>query len=503
MFSTLVRNTVVTATGYLAVALLNLLLVPVIIAGYGLHDYGLIVLARVFLPTGFMALFDLGVSETGTLVVARARAMPGWERTAGQITLLFLTSLACGVTIGAALVTLGPQLSAWFHVDAGSREAFIRLIRVTGIALIVLYPGLLLEGVVKGYERYGLLRFVEVLTAVAYAAGTVAVIRAGYSYAAVAYVFLLVNVLKYAALVAFAIPHMKRTRLRAAWPDADARAEMWQRSMLMFQNKILGAFQAQAPPLFVGLLVGPVGAGVYDVLTRVPRAAKSVFSLLNSALLPVSARLDQSGDQRRLRLLGGAGFWLVPAITFPALIGAAVFSRELLQVWLGPALVHFWPWLALMFLVPLLSTFLSFGQTMMQVRSTFLAKNNRLAFGQITLQFVASLALVRVFQERAFIAGQVAATILFFPFQMQLLLREQGFETGRIWRVLGRQAAVAIPLALVAAVAKRYELTGAALPFAISLALWCAAYWVSAYALALSASERMVVRKVITAALGR
>src|SRR6266568_1846404 len=475
MFTALVRNTVVTATAYVASTLLNLLLVPFIIHAHGLHDYGLIVLARVLLPTGLMALFDFGVSETGTLVIARARATRLWEKAAGQVLLLLLISLGCGVGIGASLLAFSPQIALWFQVDADSSASFIRLVRVTGVALVVLYPGLLLEGVVKGYERYGLLRVVEVLTTVAYAVGTVTVIRRGSSYAAIAYVFLAVSVLKYAALGAFAVPYMKRIS-DVEWPDAEARREMWQRSMLMLQNKTLGAMQSQAPPVFVGAFVGPAGAGVYDVLTRVPRAAKSILSLLNSALLPVSARFEQSSDRTRMRVLGVTGFWLVPALTFPLLIGGAVFAEDLLRVWLGPSLVHLWPWLSLMFIVPLLNIVLSFGQTMMQVRSRFLEKNNRLALAQIATQLLLSVALVGVLGERAFVAGQVAAALLGFPFQMRLLLREQELDVGRIWRVFARHAAVAFPLALVAAVAQRYGLTETAARFMASFVLWCGAY---------------------------
>jgi O-antigen/teichoic acid export membrane protein len=261
--------------------------------------------------------------------------------------------------------------------------------------------------------------------------------------------------------------------------------------------------QSQAPPVFIGVLVGPAGAGVYDVLTRLPRAAKSILSLLNSALLPVSARFEQISDRSRMRVLGATGFWLVPALTFPLLIGGAVLAEDLMRVWLGPSLVYLWPWLSLMFIVPLLNILLSFGQTMMQVRSRFLEENNRVALAQIATQFVLSIALVRVLEERAFIAGQVAAALLGFPFQMRLLLREQGLDGSRVLRVFARHAAVAFPLVLIAAVAQRYGLTETVASLIASFVLWCAAYWACAYLLMLSASERAMVRRVFSAARQR
>src|SRR5712691_1759568 len=107
MFTALVRNTLFSAMAYVAVAILNLLIVPITIKAYGLEAYGLIVLARVFLPTGFMAIVDLGVSETGTLVVARARAKGGWETASAQVTWLFTMALLMGLVMGIGLFGLG------------------------------------------------------------------------------------------------------------------------------------------------------------------------------------------------------------------------------------------------------------------------------------------------------------------------------------------------------------------------------------------------------------
>jgi O-antigen/teichoic acid export membrane protein len=253
--------------------------------------------------------------------------------------------------------------------------------------------------------------------------------------------------------------------------------------------------------LAVGFVVGPGGVGVYDVLTRVPRAVKSVLSLLAAALLPVSARLDESGDHERMRTLGTAGFAMVPALTFPALVGAAVFAPELLRVWLGPDLVHLWPWLAAMFLVPAFNVVLSFGQTMMQVRSRFLQLANRLTTVQTAVQYMVSFALVPWLRERAFIAGQVAAVLLAFPLQLRLLLREQGIRVALVSVVLGKHAAIAAVLVAVAVVVKAHHTIDRPIVLLAWYSLWCGAYAVGSYTLALTHSERLYVHRVLRAAV--
>jgi hypothetical protein len=156
-----------------------------------------------------------------------------------------------------------------------------------------------------------------------------------------------------------------------------------------------------------------------------------------------------------------------------------------------------------MFIVPLLSTLLSYGQTLMQVRIQYLAMTNRLALLQVVLQFAFSLTLVHLFQERAFIVGQVAALLLVFPVQMWLLLGQQGLKATLLVESLGKQLLVALPL-LAAGVAARHYWPLYGLPsLAVAVGIWCTAYWVCVYGLILSAPERLQVRKIIVTGLGR
>jgi O-antigen/teichoic acid export membrane protein len=476
-------------------------LVPVLVGAYGLDGYGLLILTRVFLPSGF-AIADLGLSETGTIVVARAREAGAWDGASRQLTLLLAVSVAVAVVIGAILLVASPELTTWLHVASEFRPSFVVLVRVTALSLIVFYPALLLEGVVKGYERYTLLRTLDVLSTGAYALGAVFAVRAGYSYVAVAYLFLATNALKSITLVLFALPALRRIHFRFDWGDVESRAAVWERTRLMMHNKILAALQVQLPPLIVGFVVGPGGVGTYDVLTRVPRAVKSVLSLLGAALLPVSARLEESGDHGRIRALGTAGFSMVPAITFPGLMGAAVFAPELLRVWLGPDLVDLWPWLAVMFLVPALNIVLNVGQTMMQVRSRYLQLANRISTIQIATQYAVSLALVPWLRELAFIAGQIAALFITFPLQLRLLLREQGIRMATVVSVLMKHAAIAGALAAALYLVKRTLRVDSPLTLFIWFAVWCAAYAIASFTCTLSQSDRVYMQRMLRAAVG-
>ena len=490
-----------TGMAHLAVGLIGFFIVPFLVRAYGMAGFGLIVLARVVLPTGPLSILDFGVSETTTQAVARARADGSWARASGQTTLLLITALAVGAIIGAVLVIGGPWAHRVVNIDPAQRTGFSRVIQATGWASPLLFAGLIVEGMTKGFERYDLLRLLEVLSALAFAGAAWILIRSHRPGDAVALAFLLSQVGRGIVLLFSMIPLLRTTPLRLARWDASTLQEVRQRSVLMFQSRVLGVVQFQSPPLLIGALVGPAGVGVYDILVRLPRFAKSVLSLLISALLPVSARLEAGRDHEKLKELGRAGFWLMPALAFPPLLAGAVFAPEFLRDWVGPTVVPLWPWFSLMFVVPLLNILLTYGQTLMQVRLSFLRANNRWLVAQAVGQMALSLAAVHFLKERAFIFGQVAAMVAVFPFVFRLLAREQGLPARSVAGTVLRLLALGVPLAAVALTARWAGGVRGPVELVVAFGLWCGAYWALIYRWGVGPLERSVVARIASTVL--
>lgn len=497
MLKPLVRNTLFTGVAHLAVGLIGFVIVPFLVRAYDLAGFGLIVLARVVLPTGPLSILDFGVSETTTQAVARARTDGSWARASGQSTLLLWTALGVGGLIGAVLVIGGPWAHRVVDIDPAQRACFSRVIQATGWASPLLFAGLVVEGMTKGFERYDLLRFLEVLSALAFAVAAWVLIRDHRAWDTVALAFLFSQVGRGLVLLFSMVPLLRSTPLRLARWDRTMFDEVRHRSVLMFQSRVLGVIQFQSPPLLIGALVGPAGVGVYDILVRLPRFAKSVLSLLISALLPVSARLEAGKDHDKLKELGRAGFWLMPALAFPPLLTGVVFAPEFLREWVGPKMVPLWPWFALMFLVPLLNILLSYGQTLMQVRLPFLRANNRLLVAQVILQLVLSLGLVPLLKERSFILGQVVAMVAVFPLVFRLLIREQGLPGRSVSIRIARLLLIAAPLAGLVAATRWAGWVRGPLELIIAFAFWNCAYWALIHRWGLGPVERGVVRRIV------
>src|SRR5262249_42925469 len=151
---------------------------------------------------------------------------------------------------------------------------------------------------------------------------------------------------------------------------------MLPRCAAMAQNRVLGALQGPAQQPLVALCVGPAGVAVTEVLTKVPRFAKAVLGLLGSAVIPVAAALDARQDAGRVRELASWGMLLSSALALPPLSGAALLSEPLLSLWTGPVFAAYWPWHALMFLLPMAVALSGFGSTALIVRPRALVRVN-------------------------------------------------------------------------------------------------------------------------------
>src|SRR6202040_3715870 len=146
----LIQNTIISTIAFGAAALLGLIVIPVIIRTWGVTEFGLIVITRLLLPTGMMAVLDLGLSEVTTQAVARAREHRDWSLAGRQLSFLTVLSVLLALVLSSAIWLGAPYLAIIMKVDPSHVEKFTEILRYTAIGNLILIPALVWEGVVKG-----------------------------------------------------------------------------------------------------------------------------------------------------------------------------------------------------------------------------------------------------------------------------------------------------------------------------------------------------------------
>lgn len=492
MLRRFVHNTAISAVAYALAGVLGLFSVGLIVKSYGVAILGLTVLLRGFLPSGFLAMIDFGASETVTQLVARGR-VGDWKVASEKFTVITLIAGVTGMASGLVLWFLAERLAGLLKVAPEYLDGFVMVLKMTSIVAPVAFLGLVAEGVLKGLEQYAWLRLTEVGGSVLYVAAIYVCVWQHAPYEWIVYSFLATALAKYVILAIATHVLARDTALRFTWWSVSSRDDVLYRSWLMFNSRIAAAAQQTVMPLAVGILYGPVAVGTFDVITRLPRFLKTTMSPLYSAILPIAAHIEERTDVRRGQMLARNGLVLPAAIIIPALVVVALFSPDILRLWIGAQYTDDWLWLAISLAVPAVTVMLGPGQTALMVRSDFLRISTRLLYFQVVAQYVITAALLLLLRERAFVLGWAVSYVIFAPFLAHYQLTFTELSPSLFWEQLARQMVVALVLCIAVVSLKVYWHPSTLTALVVVGTLGCIAAWCLSVALILSPTDRAMV----------
>lgn len=496
IFSRLARNTFYTTVAFGISSVITLLLIPVMLAEYGVEGLGLIMLARLFLPSGFAAVFDFGASEIATQVTAEARRTERWAPTVSRLTVLFGVLSVLSATYAVALFAFREHIADLLGVSAENRAEFQTIVSVTALATVPLFLGTMAEGAVKGFERYEVLRATEVLATFGFAVAAVMATRMDADFHTVAIAFVCSQLIKALVFALVSLRWFLRTPARLERPDRAAAGEVVRRGWVMTQSRLLGTLQNQSQLPLIGILIGPEGAGVYEILARPARMLKIVLSNLNSALLPVSAGFRAQDDKGGMNILARAGVLTIPALIYLPLAALAATAPSILWLWLGPEYAYLGPWMSLMLLIPYLNTVLSFNQTVLLVDLKAVKTFNTLLLLQVALSTAISISLHYYIGVFGFVLGQTVAACLLFAFQMRQISRFHAITASTFFHRLLMTVLAGLPIYACGAI---LFWPGSATDSLVSLAACACASLVSLlvlFLLVLTPGEKAFARRI-------
>jgi len=407
-------------------------------------------------------------------------------------------SVVLGVLLAIVLILVAPGLASAFRVEPADRAKFVDMLRATGAALVLFMPALVLEGLVKGFERFGQLRVLEVAATMTYAALTVALIRGGYGLQTIQYAFLGVTLLKYLSLAAWMGKALRQSGLSLGpWTREDF-GEVWHRSSLLVLGKFGSALQSLTPPLIIAALSGPSSVGLYDMLMRLPRFLKPALGILASAVLPAASRLHGAGNDRQIQALGRHGTWLPPFLTLGPIVGLMLFSEAILLYWVGSRYAEYASWLALALTIPACMVLIQFGLSALQIHRTYIQRSNRLLYTSVVVQFMVSFAVYPMFLERSFILGQAVALVGLMPWYFQLVRQGFGITDRDALAPIGRMALVlavtAVPMFFLTPL---LTTRGVAVNVSVFCA-WCICTYMVGWLFALTEDQRNVLQRAFS-----
>ncbi len=447
MYRSLITNTVISAAAYFAISVIGIIVIRWLVGAYGLAAYGMIALSRLFLPTGLANMLDLGAPENASHFVASSRATGDWAN-AGAILAALAFIMSLGAILPSAILFFGATpIANLFNLSAADTAIFARTLHFIALITPLLLIGALAEGVIRGFERYDTARGIEVAASLAYGFGCYLLIHYQYPPAAILYLGVALALARACVAILACLRCFATTSITFRHWRTHGLSHAWARTCVTAPNKMLGTLQTQSPTLLIGIFLGPVSTASFDVLTRLPRFAKSVLGLLNSAIMPFTSRLEAA--DKNIGHVAESGLLLVAVLAAAPLFAAATFSRPLLELWVGPELTAYWFWQSIGFTTPLITVLLSFGFNTLFGRIHVNKAANRFIVFRIGIQYAVAFALLSLLAERAFVLGGVLAVLFTAFWEFRIIFREHRLNrtlAQRLFTLIGIGAVLTLVL---------------------------------------------------------
>lgn len=417
----LARGTAVNIGGAVFGKIAELVTIAVVLDRVGRVAFGIVVIAQAL--SLWPSLLEKGVGQTLMRVVAGRESD---ER--------FAPMLAAGhiilVLIGAATLVGGFLFSHLAFVSVVSVPPGLRQESVIVLDLLVIAAGLrLATGLVwralLGEMRLATMRAIEILRVTVTLLATLALVEGhASSMTTVAGAMLLGDL---AATAVAMLTTRPRRRLGLRWRDADARAfaEQWRNAKPMLAASAIGLIWTRADPLIVGVALGPAAVATYGVVMRVFEATLGAVEMVYLGLMPATATLIEEGDRPRVaRLLQRAASYAA-ALVWPAAVVAALFSRELTQVWLGRSLPQVRSAMAAAMVLAILLT-LTTGMLAVILGAGRAGAVVRVQVGAVCVNLALSIALVKPLGISAVFIGTIVSNMLVMARMFSLVAEISG-----------------------------------------------------------------------------
>jgi len=449
------RHSIVNLVAFGLSSLINLAVIGLIVGQYGLAAYGLLMLARLFLPSQLLGIFDLGLPETLTRATARDKASDKPEMAVRLYLATLVIALGTSLLVALPLV-LASQAVGSFVLDLDPADAALLapVLLAKGLAQPLLFTGQMAEAALRGQERFGRLRSVEVLAALLFGLTALLLVHLEASIVAIAYAYLGSEVLRAAVFLLQASRGFGAGAWRGARPDF---------RYLLAQRRYVGAMISKSfttmiimrgPSLVLVHMLGPAAVGLYEAVLRIPRFLKTVVTMCNNVVLPVVARIKVVSGLGEVTRLATEGPRILLAFSSLATLPAICLSQPLLALWLGPEVAREWGWFAALCTLPLIGATSGFWNAMAKVETATLVKQTRLSWAQVVVLYGVALPLVAPLGAAAFWLGTLASNNLAVPAQIAINARRYGVPMMRLaapvlWVLAASLPATALGVALV------------------------------------------------------
>ncbi len=311
--------------------LISLIALPILIDALGLELYGL--LAIILITTTYLNVFDLGIGEALTKVVAEYIGDKQEDKIQNLVSAAHIIVCVMGVLCAITVYWVAPTIAEVIIKDTEFQKITTESIKIISIALPLIMITSLDMGVLSAYQETGKIAIVKIYISVVNSIGPLVVFGSTGNFKHV--------VLTLAAGRVGALILTKSILLKAKLYKKNERLQEWKEYKKLLNyggwmtiSGIIGPLMTHLDRLYVSKTLGLTTVTYYtipyDVLMRINLIIKSVTGVLLAAFSTANKY-----DKNRLKILYIKSSEVVFWVTLIFSLTITINSELLLGIWLS------------------------------------------------------------------------------------------------------------------------------------------------------------------------
>jgi O-antigen/teichoic acid export membrane protein len=329
------RNAAFNLAGELAAFCVGIICIPYVIRKLGTDAFGILSIA--WAVTGYMSLFDLGLSRATTKFVAEVVGNGDHQKVPSLVWTSIILQLALGV-VGAALLASNAHLLATkiLKIPVPLIAEATRCFLFLAIAVPMVLVNNCLRGVMEAMQRFDLINYIKVLTNLLMFSSPFLLIPFG---GRLSSIILLMTFLRFVAMLAylqFCLPLLRKRGQRFIL-ERQVLARLVRYGGWVTVSNLAGPLLIYADRFAIGAILSVAALAYYSGPADMVNRTLVIPASLGSTLFPAFSSLAAVGAAERIEDIYARSLKYLVIVMGPPLLLVAAFSRDILYLWLGPA----------------------------------------------------------------------------------------------------------------------------------------------------------------------
>lgn len=328
----IIKNAVHNAGSWIVIVFIGIIATPYILNKLSIEGYGIYALLTGLM--GYYGLFDLGLEQGIIKFVSQYSVQQNNDGISRSINTAIAINMTSGLIGSICLIVLAEQILTLLQVPSIFWEDAKVGLYFSAIAFYLTMLSKLFGAVLMGLQRYDITSKINTVSSLLVTLIIVILLYLGYGLKEVIFAHLIISAIvfvTYGLLVHYLLPNWKISILI----NVEQLRKMLSFSGYVFCSRMVTIFDTFIVRFFIGALLGTAAVTYYVVPIKIIAVFSGLLGTVTTIFLPVASGLASSEDKDKIHIYYIKASKYVLGIAMPSYLFLIVFSREILNIWIG------------------------------------------------------------------------------------------------------------------------------------------------------------------------